>query len=459
LRFDRVSPLAALVAGLLIASLGVLKVHLSSPKITPDSKLFLAVADNVRLNGCLAYSDPQGEQCEPAWGSQPPGYSFFLAALRAFTLDPRAVIAAQVFVFTGAALWLSVSAPYKGGLELLGRVVLLLASPLTLAWGRWMLTETLATAASIGAFAVFSRALHANKASLTSLTAVLVAAMLIRWDQIWMLLPAVALLGLIESPREALRRALVLISIALVPYAALSVRAIAQGLPPVPTNTVDLDLPPGILNFWRSTALDQRATTGLIWPSWSGEYHKVRELALESVSGYIPRSELVALINQLSMTERGSPFPLKLDQGFDRLATRFTSEHLIYARVAVPLLRIMRIWTWPDKQFFSGWEGLSTSQSEQWRTAYRITLLFIAGLPLLGVFGPQLRRLSALLFLYVIGRTCFLVSSNLTMLETRYLVEFFSVMEFLAALVLGSLIGALTKKRARLSSRRYISQS
>jgi hypothetical protein len=243
-------------------------------------------------------------------------------------------------------------------------------------------------------------------------------------------------------------RALVLVSIISVPYAALSVRARLHGLPPVPTNTMDVDMPPEILRFWRSTALDQRATTGLIWPSWSADYNRVREFDLGSISDDVPRAELAQLIDRLSRTEQGSPFPREIDQGFGELATRFASEHPIYGRVAVPLVRIGRIWTWPDRQFFSGWEGLSASQWERWRTGYRATLLLISGLALLGTFGWPLSRLSALFLLYVIGRTCFLVSSNLTMLETRYLVEFVPVMEFLAALVLGRLLGMFTRRQS-----------
>src|SRR5687767_9437555 len=85
--------IATIVAVACVALLAVVKMTLTAPKITPDSKVYLANADNVRLNGCLSESEPASGECVPGWGSQPPGYPTFLAAVRVVTRDPRGAVA------------------------------------------------------------------------------------------------------------------------------------------------------------------------------------------------------------------------------------------------------------------------------------------------------------------------------------------------------------------------------
>ncbi len=430
--------IAVLAVAIPLLAFSILKVQMSEPIVTPDSRLYLRIADNLRLHGCLSESDPARGLCVPTWGSQPPGYPLFLAALRSVGGGLRQMVTAQVILFAGAALWLALSVPVRSRMELAARVTLFLVSPLTLAWGRWLLTETLATAATMAAFAVFAGALYKGRVNLFVLISVLLAGMLLRWDQILLVLPALALLAFIYPWRAALPRALVLIVVVAIPYTALSARAMLRGLPWVPVNTIDVDMPPGVVGFWRLTALDQRATSQLLWPSWSREYARVRHLELEALSTDVSRTELVPLLDRLSSTVPGTPFPAELDKEFTELAGSVAAEHPLATLVGVPLVRSARIWTWPDRLFLSGWSGLGDEGWENWRTLYRILLLLLSGVALMSMFNLQVRRLSALLFLYLAGRTCFLAA--LTMLETRYLVEAFPVMELLGIVVIGGLI-------------------
>jgi hypothetical protein len=81
--------------------------------------------------------------------------------------------------------------------------------------------------------------------------------------------------------------------------------------------------------------------------------------------------------------------------------------------------------------FLSGWEGLGYGEdsTEAWRTTYRLLLVVIVVLALF-TGGRRLRPLTILLLVYVSARSWFFASMGL--LETRYLVEMFPLMEFVA---------------------------
>ena len=74
-----------------------------------------------------------------------------------------------------------------------------------------------------------------------------------------------------------------------------------------------------------------------------------------------------------------------------------------------------------------------------------------AWLALLRALEPRLRRLAALLLIYLVARTGFPALPSVTMLESRYLVEYFTVMEVIAVqtLIGLSVIGLNRRLRAQ----------
>jgi hypothetical protein len=356
-----------------------------------------------------------------------------------------------VLLFTGAALWLAASIPASSLVEWLVRSLLLVLSPLTLAWGRWILTETLAVAAGMAVFAVILRALHARRVSLPALALTLAAAILIRWDQVWLVLPAVALLWLILPRRQAARSTIGLGLLLAIPLGALSVRAMLHGLPPIPAQNVTEELAPNLLRFWSAHALDQRATSGLIWPSWTRDYPRIRELASGAVSAAVPRDELAQLLDRLAATEPRTDFPAALDSTFGALSDRVAAEHPVATRVGVPLARSFRLWAYPDGIFYSGWQGVGefAERWEPWRAAYRLGLLGVVVLLCIRASTPRMRQAGGLVLLYVAARTGFLIWPGVNALETRYLVEAIPLLEILVLWVVGSRLKAALSRDAQ----------
>jgi hypothetical protein len=119
----------------------------------------------------------------------------FLGALQALGLQSLYyVVLIQTAIFAIAAtyaLWAAYSW-HKSLPTLLISGAILPLSPATIAWPRWVMTETLAGAAALWVFAEIFRSLALRRLRILQLSLALATATLVRWDQIWLLVPAAA---------------------------------------------------------------------------------------------------------------------------------------------------------------------------------------------------------------------------------------------------------------------------
>src|SRR5215468_1134316 len=96
----------ALTIGLCVAARVIFAGFLSIIKIG-DSRLFLRLADNIRINFCYSESTVETHSCEPTWAQQPPGYPIILSLTRMVAGESdRAIIWMQTVLFVLAALYL-----------------------------------------------------------------------------------------------------------------------------------------------------------------------------------------------------------------------------------------------------------------------------------------------------------------------------------------------------------------
>jgi hypothetical protein len=256
----------------------LIRLAFQSPVITPDSKFFFLLADNIDINHCYSVSDPQTGDCNPSWGGQPPGYPFFIALIRRLVgTDPLRVVFAQTAIFALAAataLWASYSW-HKNVAALLVSLLMLAFSPVSIAWARWILTETLAAAAGLWAFAALFRSLGARRMRVVVAAMAIGGATFVRWDQIWLLAPASICAFYLGGFSKGLRDTAAMGFIAAIPVLAMIMRAALVGLPLLPGMIPSSDpefARGGVVAFWRQAALTQEATSGFLWPIWSQEY-------------------------------------------------------------------------------------------------------------------------------------------------------------------------------------------
>jgi hypothetical protein len=426
-RFQTSSRQAALsLVCLFVLILGV-RLIFPGPITETDSDYYFEVAQNLVKHHC--YGWVHGGPCTPVWGNQPPGYPIFLAALQALGLQSLYyVVLAQTIIFAIAAtyaLW-AANAWHKSLATLLISGAILALSPVTIAWPRWVMTETLAGAMALWVFAEIFRSLTLRRLRILQLSLALATAILVRWDQIWLLLPAAACAIYIghRNPFSVCRQ------IGLMGFAAgfliifMVLRAVMLGLPLLPS--VEEDLTNGARDFWWAAAKNQSFTNSFTWPIEDKKYENVASrFDYTSVAPGFDTTRLRAVLNRVSTLPDGTALPEELDAELAELARNPSSQ--AWSHLYLVGYRAMAIWTQREFIYESGWKTSDKPiGAENFARAYRITLLILAAALLFFLRGERLFILGAL-FSYVALRTFFFASLGL--LETRFLVPMFPSIE------------------------------
>src|ERR1019366_1749948 len=143
--------------------------------------LYLSLAKNIIQHFCYS-ADPN---CAPAWERQPPGFPLFIAFVSLIAgPSSQQIVQFQTLTFGGAILYLLYSARKLFEARNLGGAVLLSISPLTIAWSRYILTETISAAAALYVLAECMRSLEKRKLRTVGIGVSAGMAILVKWDLI-----------------------------------------------------------------------------------------------------------------------------------------------------------------------------------------------------------------------------------------------------------------------------------
>jgi hypothetical protein len=423
------SQAALSLACLFVLILGV-RLIFPGPITEPDSDYYSELAQNLVKHHCYGWVD--GETCTPVWGNQPPGYPMFLAALQALGLQSLYyAVLAQTVIFAIAAtyaLWAAYTW-HKSLATLLISGAILALSPVTIAWPRWVMTETLAGAMALWVFAEIFRSLTLRRLRILQLSLALAAAILVRWDQIWLLVPAAACAIYIghRNPFNACRQIGIMSFAAGLSIFFMVARAAIVGLPLLPSVASDDDLPKGVMEFWRVAAKNQSFTASFEWPVTKQKYERMAsQFDYSSIAPGFDTTRFRAVLKQISALPPDTALPRELDADLDELARNPSSEAWSHLHLVAD--RAMAIWTQWDNFYEAGWKTSDNKPigAENFARAYRTALLILAAALLFFLRGERLFILGSLIA-YVAVRTCFL--AFLGLLETRYLVPMFPSME------------------------------
>jgi hypothetical protein len=425
------SSLAALI--LLCLFVLILGVRLSFPEpITePDSDYYSQLGHNLVTYHCYGRVNGETGACSPVWGNQPPGYPIFLGALQALgfqDLNYAVFIQTALFAIVATyALW-AAYAWHKSLATLVISGAVLALSPVTIAWPRWVLTETLAGAGTLWVFAEIFRSLALQRLRILQLSLAASAAILVRWDQIWLLVPAAgcALYLDYRKPLNVCRQIGIMGFVAGLSIFVMVLRAAIVGLPLFPSVANDTYLPKGVMDFWRVAAKNQSFTATFVWPITDQKYkHMAKHFDYSSIAPGLDTPRFRAVLHQISALPSHTALPEKLDADLAELARNPSPK--AWSRLHLVAQRAMAIWTQWDDVYKSGWEDVNDpNRAENFARAYRTALLIITAALLFFLRGERLFILGALIS-YVAVRTCFLAS--LSLLESRFLVPMLPSME------------------------------
>jgi hypothetical protein len=402
---------------------------LPGPVITPDSIFFIRLADNMAQNHCYSVSEVHSAACVPSWGSQPPGYPLFLMLIRAFSENPLLVYVVHSLLF-GAAATFALHAAfrfYKRPIILFASAGIIAISPLSLAWPRWFLTEPLASAAGLWVLGLLYRSALSGKALVFQMGAAVTIATLLRWDQIWLVVPVCIILILVSGIQKGLLRTVLISACACTPAIAMMVRAYMVGLSLLPSVVSDPALPPGVLAFWKVASLNEQATAGFLWRVWNKQYSTIADdFDYRSIRSDLPMERVRQLFKRVQDVPNGERLSAQIDGEFAEIA-KITELSGTKTHLLLLLNRAKQMLFNRDVLMQSGWSGTQYAEAaETVSRFYRIALLLLC--PILIVLGRGPVRLILLSVVgYLCLRTFFLVS--LTELEIRYLSPVFPLME------------------------------
>jgi hypothetical protein len=327
----------------------VIRLAFASPMITEDSKFFVLLADNMNINHCYSVSNLQLAECKPSWGSQPPGYPVFIALVRRLVgTDPLQVVFAQTTVFALAAataLWAFYSW-HKSVAALLGSLLMLAFSPVSVAWPRWVLTETLAAAAGLWVFAALFRSLGARRMRVITAALAIAGATLVRWDQIWLLVPASLCAFYLGGSSKGLRDTAAMGFIAALPFLAMIARAALVGLPLLPSMISDAKFARGgvvaILNLiWQRAEKIWTGKDAIFSSGWSS----LPSAQMAENLCHVYRMVLILSCLSLLLLVRGAVFVLVVGLlSYVALRTIFlASLTALEIRYLMPMFPVMEI--------------------------------------------------------------------------------------------------------------------
>ena len=436
------------MCAVLLAVAVAVRAGLPNPKVTPDGELYLTLAGNLAVHQCYSDSPPASGECRPSWGNQPPGYPVFIAGAKlAGIASPRGLAITQTVMFVlaiaAAAVCLRRYNAISGGWAI-ATVLVLSFSPVTSGWSHWILTETLGAAASLMVIVQCLRSLKEKSFRWLPVCIWLATATMLRWDLIWLTLPVfVVFWRLRNTPGILFKGAAVAASI-IIPMSLLVVRALAVGLPPVPTmlNAGPDELPPGIVKFWRTTSIRQTSTSVLLWNVWNRDYESIAtSFDDRAVVGTVPRPALHDALMSLSALRRGEPVPAELDARYAKLADDAAAAGGATYWPSVWLHRAVTLWTAGDEITKSGLAGDFEAVLRIYRT---LLVLIVLSAPMLFPSATPERSLAVGVAAAVVARTLFLVVMN--GLETRYLAPVLPSMELLAVMLVATLRDGLRQR-------------
>jgi hypothetical protein len=412
-----------------------------------DSYDYLRLANSM-IHFCYGHLPAPSGQCEPHWGTEPPGYPLFIAITHPVTtMDVRLIMIAQTIIFFVAVLYFAqwLFAWHRSSFLFHLSILAALFSPIVLGWSRVISTELLSAASTLWLITELLRSILEGKVRALHIAAAVCAGMLLRWDQICLLAPVYIALTCAFGWRASLRPLLVITWICAIPYLGLMLRAGLVGLSLLPTNVFrdENQLPPGLMAFYRVAALDQRATVNFLWRI--GLWKQISYEPDDMFSSRVDRGKLRPMF--VEFKELPEDRSLRADERarLDRLDHQFAgiakqlSENFLATQIEVPLIRAGRIW--------AGWLG----HPIQLRVGEKGSIFFIVySLAVLAgaVAAPivckgALRIVSFCALSLVIVRTAFLVNIPISALEVRYLDLLFPSLDMIALCAMWSLLAQL----------------
>ena len=329
------------------------------PALGGDADIYLRVASNI-VNGCgVAISEANAETCIPHFGgNQGPGYPSFVAlnwwlfdhSNLATRITQNAVLCSSIIYFV---LALEKFMTCRKKATIIG--IIIAVSPCTVAWPRFMQTETLALAGTLWIFSALLNSVTQKKLQILSISVALTFTSFIRLDAVALIVPICFTALNTDGFKKALKNLIIVGVIVSIPWAGWMVRNYNVGLSSVLPQTFVVPgggaEPKGYLMWVRSWMTNTYHNTNTLYPPNRLIYSSI-SFDPEIFASDEERRTVETLQEELQFYD-GKPFPEHIDHEFKLLAEERISNQPFNVFFVNPLKRTMSMWSNPFNSF--GW--------------------------------------------------------------------------------------------------------
>lgn len=329
------------------------------PTLGGDADIYMLVASNI-LDGCgVAISQVNAETCIPHFGgNQGPGYPFFVAlnwwlfdhSNLATRITQNAVLCSSIVYFV---LALERFMKCRKKAVIIG--IIIAVSPCTIAWPRFMQTETLALAGTLWVFSALLNSVTQKKLQILSISVALTFTSFIRFDAVALIMPICFTALSTGGFKKALKNLIVVGVIVSIPWVGWMVRNYNVGLSSVLPQTFNVPdggaEPKGYLLWVRSWMTNTYHNTNSLWPANRLIYSSI-SFDPEIFASDKEKRTVETLQEELKSYD-GKPFPEHIDREFKLLAAERISNQPLNVFLVNPLKRTMSMWSNPFNSF--GW--------------------------------------------------------------------------------------------------------
>jgi hypothetical protein len=442
---------------------------------------YIVVAENI-LSGCgVSYSPPNTNDCIPAFGPNGPGYPFFLALLKFIFDNDIFIKVVQIVIYFFSILFVKEQIfRFTNSFKISNITFIVLSiSPLTLAWSRHILTETLMISLSLIFIGFVIKSLNAKKFYSLEICLIFIIMTFIRADSIFFIVPIVYLTFNIHGFEQGLKKVIIFSLIFSIPWIFWTYRNFSNGVSIYPNNSesyetiIKKNFPIGYFKWVNSWTIDQYAVIKATSPIFNDlkklDYRFKYENIIIDNNIYFSSEEkkkTEELLGDLKLYS-GKPFPASIDSQFEYLANLRKTENKIFSYFIKPTKRLINLWFnpyyshgWPievekklydlkvdyqNKNFIEKFFVIKILPIEITLKIILFTWSFLLYLLIVSSFFIKKNQNTELLFkacLYLILiKSLFFIYTGY--FETRYISNLIPLIEVLIILVFGKMISDL----------------
>jgi len=343
--------------------------------------------------------------------------------------------------------------------------LVVLFSPLSMAWSRMFLTESLAVATTMCVFAEILISFHIGRLRWFQIGMWWSAAIFVRYDSVLLVAPIAVSLFYLHGLSRAFRPAILLTLLVALPLVTWAVRSATIGLGFLPNALVSANEGSSTYGYfaWGATwAIDQYDRPSWAFPVHARNYSGIRPPE-RAFANTLEKERIGALLERLAKSD-GQPMPVDIDRAFKDQAKNNIMDRPFETLLFVPLSRAANMWfspfyshAWPV-ELNAGMPGGKMSDVADRMVqlimnnpgkvlvkalvgSYRYLLTVLFALATYHAIRhrrthPMMLRMILMVLSFVLLRTLFFSATHAN--ETRYLTQIYPLMEVAVLLFFGT---------------------